>query len=63
MSLASVGRRLHVHETTVLRRITSIRETVLDRLKEALRADSRDRESRLALVGTPLDPHLTRHLK
>lgn len=63
MSLASIGRMIHVHETTVLRRITTIRETVLDRVKDVLRADSRDLESRLALVGSQLDLHFSRHLK
>ena len=63
MSLAALGRIYHLHESTMMRRIHTLRERLLEELKKELGVDSVALASKVELVASRLDIHLGRHLR
>jgi RNA polymerase sigma-70 factor len=62
-SLAALGRMYHVHESTMQRRILALRERLLHEVKSQLGLDSRGLASRMDLIRSQLDLHLSQLLK
>lgn len=63
MSLANLGRIYHVHESTMARRVQTLRGRLLADVKRDLALDSANLESIVALVESQLDVHLSAVLR